>query len=207
MFTDQAKNLGVLIDHKLKFTNHVTNITKRAFCNLKLIYSNRHLLNKECRTLLCESLVLSHLNYGDVVYGPNLLLADSRRLQLIQNSCIRLICGLRRGERVSMSRRDLGWLNMEKRRHLHCLTFYHKIITSKKPAYLFKKLKFRTSIHNLNVRFKNLLTPPQHRTTQYRGSFSYNITKQYNKLNDNLKTKNLAIFKYRLKQMLLIEND
>nr|CAI5867809.1 unnamed protein product [Callosobruchus analis] len=62
-FSESEKNLGSIIDTRLRFSEHVKFAIKKAFCNLKLIYSNRKILSKKCKTILCESLVLSHLNY------------------------------------------------------------------------------------------------------------------------------------------------
>lgn len=204
-FTNSAKNLGLILDVNLRFSAHVSAIVKKSYCSLKLIYANRHILNKKTKTILCEALVLSHLNYADVVYGPCLLKADARRLQLIQNSCIRLICGLRKRDHVSAKIVEIGWLHTERRRILHCCSFYHKIITTKKPQYLLNKLRFRTDIHNINIRFKNTLTPPQHKTTLYRSSFTYNSAKLYNRIPANLKLLSSDTFSKRLKKLMFCD--
>lgn len=201
--TDSAKNLGLILDYNLKFSAHVSSIVKKSYCSLKLIYANRHILNRKTKIILCEALVLSHLNYVDVVYGPCLRKTDARRLQLIQNSCVRLICGLRKRDHVSSRLNEIGWLNVEKRRVLHCGKFYHKIITTKTPQYLLNKLRFRTDIHNINIRFKNILTPPQHSTTLYQSSFTYNAAKVYNKIPNDLKQLNVHSFSKELKKLLI----
>lgn len=200
------KNLGLAIDNRLRFSQHVTMITKRAFCNLKLIYNNKSILNKKCKILLCDSLVLSHLNFADCVYGPALNKTDTRRLQLIQNSCIRLICGLGRREHVTKHLKEVEWLNTEQRRILHSCVLFHKIITLQQPSYLYNKIKYRTDVHNINVRRKGHITIPQHSTALFQSSYSYNIARLYNKVPDDMKRLPLFSFKKKLKKMLLMGN-
>lgn len=51
------------------------------------------------------------------------------------------------------------------------------------------KIKFHTDVHNLNLRFRGLITPSQHHTTVYERSFTYNVYKLYNGLSISLKKK------------------
>lgn len=203
--SDISKNLGVLMDTSLKYTNHVNLIIKRAFSNLKLIYANRHFLNTKCRKMLCESLVLSHLNFADTLYGPSLLKSDLRRLQLIQNSCVRLICGLKKRDHVTSSIKEIGWLNIRKRQILHLCTLYHRLLNCRRPAYLYNKIKFRTDVHNLNVRFKYKLHTPKHRTVAFQSSFSYMIANLYNEIPQDMHNLSVPKFKRTLRKMLLAD--
>ncbi|KAJ8911549.1 hypothetical protein NQ315_012802 [Exocentrus adspersus] len=102
-FKDSAKNLGLVIDNKLRFRDHVTSILRKGYSVIKMIYSHRDSLNRDMKKTLCESLVLSIANYCDNVYGPCLDDVDKRRLQKLQNSCLRLIFGVRRRHRISHS--------------------------------------------------------------------------------------------------------
>lgn len=205
--TTESKNLGLFLDDRLEFCTHVTRITSKAFSILKLIYANRQNLNRNCRKILCESLVLSHLNYCDVIYGPNLRRVDSRRLQLIQNACARLTCSLRRGSHISGPIKQLGWLKIDKRRLLHSMVFFHKIIKEQNPPYLYEKISFRRGIHSINTRHKCLLDIPIHKTSQFRGSFSYQIAKIYNNLPREFKDLGPSTFKRQIKDWLLTDSE
>lgn len=198
-----SKNLGLYVDASFKFSEHVTHIVKNAFSKIKLIYNSRNLLSVKNKTMLCESLVLSNLNYADVVYGPFLNVYEKTRLQRIQNTCIRLIFGLRKYDHISLKFRELNWLNMQQRRDLHICCLIHKILKVESPAYLLNKIKFRTDIHNVNVRQKDLLTIPTHKTSLFQCSFSYCAPKYYNKIPNELKILSLNKFKEKLKAMLV----
>lgn len=197
-----CRNLGLEIDDSLKFDNHVNKIVKRAFGNLKLLYSYKNCLDKNSRTILCESLVLSHLNFADVVYGPSLTNYNYNRLQRIQNSCVRFIFGLRKFDHISDKYEDLRWLKARDRMLLHSCCLYHKIILTKTPPYLYNKINFRTDIHNINIRFRNTITVPQHRTKLFQGSFSYNVAKLYNSVPKEYKQLSMNSFKFKFKEYI-----
>lgn len=200
-----ARSLGVEIDSSLRFDEHVNHMIRKAVCSLKLLYSSRQLLSKRNKILLCESLVLSHLNYADVVYGPCLTALNCQRLQRIQNSCIRLIFGLRKYDHVSDRFTALRWLNMTWRRRLHGCVLYHKVLSTKCPAYLYNKIGFRTDVHHLNLRHKNFISVPKHKTTVFRRSFSYNVANCLNSLSVSLRGLNTEQFRFRIKSQFLRE--
>lgn len=57
--------------------------------------------------------------------------------------------------------KELGWLNMNKRRDLHLAVFVHNLQTSSSPPYnIANKLIMRSQMHSVNVRNKSSLTNP-----------------------------------------------
>lgn len=201
---NEAKNLGLYIDSDLRFKKHIDICIRKAYGNLRKIYSSKNLLNKSTLKLLCNAIVLSQFNYCDTIYGPCLDVLTAKRIQKVQNSCVRLICGIRRREHISRWIKDIGWLNMSNRRLLAASVLYHKILLNKCPPYLHNKIRFRTDIHNLNIRRKSLITPPIHKTKFFERSFSFNIYKTYNALPaDMKKIKNFKVFKYKLRKHIL----
>lgn len=99
----------------------------------------------------------------------------------MQNSCLRLIHGIRRYQAISYKLKETGWLSMKHRRHVHSACQFQKIIIFKTPPYLYNKIKFRTDVHNINIRHKNTISIPYHRTQQYKRSFTYQIAQVMNK--------------------------
>lgn len=201
---NETKNLGLTIDTDLRFKSHINNCVRKAYCNLKNIYSNKELLDKKTIKLLCEALVLSHFAYCDIIYGPCIDAQTSRRIQKVQNSCTRLICGIRRGEHISHMISAINWLNMSNRRFLHSSVFFHRLIKMKTPPYLYNKIKFRTDIHNINIRRKSLITPPAHKTAIYERSFTYTVAKIYNAIPAVMRKSGINKFKFDMKKQLLV---
>lgn len=194
-FVHVARNLGVMLDDRLSFDDHVKLLLRRSFSALKLIYRNRHFLTTKTKTLLCDTLVLSQFNFCDVLYGSFLSYRNVKRIQMVQNSCLRFICGIRRRERISHRIKEIGWLDMDARRKLHCACMFHKVVLNKTPAYLYNKITFRTDVHNLNLRHRGVVMIPSHRTQFFKKGFSYKISKVYNNLPNFLKSTSIHRFK------------
>lgn len=179
-YKSTARNLGLILDEKLKFSSHVNTCLQRAYSALKSIYPHRHYLCTNTKKLLCDSLVLSHFSFSDIVYGPFLDSFLKRRIQKVQNSCIRMIFGIPRWQRTSHKLKDLNWLNMFNRRNLHSLCMYFKILKNKKPTYLHRKVIRRHEIHDRNSRYRYLLEIPKHKKQIFKKGFSYGIASVVN---------------------------
>lgn len=197
-----ARNLGLILDSHLRFKEHVTKLIQGAFCKLKVLYSSKDILNKKLKLMLCDSLILSTFNFCDVVYGSCLDSVDIRRIQKVQNACLRFIYGIRRFESVSHKLLEANWLNMCNRRLVHSHCIYHKIIYTKLPGYLYERLTFRTDVHNVNIRNRGLLTPPLHKYEMFKRSFSYNIYKLYNNTPNHFKTLSPSNFGYHIRKLI-----
>jgi len=200
---ERAKNLGVIIDSDLRFKSYISSLLQKSYSTLKLLYSNRHILNKDLKITLCDSLILSNFNYCDVLYNSCLDQQDCKRIQMVQNACLRFIYGLRKHDHVSQYLERAGWMCMADRRTCHCCVFYHKILIFKSPPYLYHKIKFRTDIHNINVRRKDFISIPKYRLEIFKRSFSYSIASNYNKLPPQLKNLSISLFRRKIKDTVL----
>lgn len=201
-FSQNVKNLGLILDNTLRFREHVAKCTQRAYGALRLLYPHRGYIDYGTKKMLCETLVLSQFNYCAPVYGPCLDQNFCNRIQRVQNSCIRFIYGIRKFEHVSHKLHDLHWLNMQNRRHFYSLCLFQKILITKTPPYLYNKISFRSDVHNLNIRFKGLFTPPRHRTSLFERGFKYNIYKLYNKVSSDVHTLNISRFRSTMKNLI-----
>lgn len=199
--TETARNLGLILDQKLRFKQHVSSCLQKAYNNLRQIFHNRHLFNYQSKVTLCNSLVLSKVDFCDSVYGPCLDSRDCNRIQKLQNACLRLIFGIKKYERISHTLKEVKWLNMSNRRYLHAACLFHKILLYKAPPYLYDRITFRTDVHNLNLRFKGV-TIPLHYTEFGKRGFSYQFAKFYNELPLDLKTMSVPRFRNQLKILL-----
>lgn len=84
------------------------------------------------------------------------------RLQILQNSCVRYICGARRDERISPDRKKIGWVQVEARRDYFMAVMLYKPANLGQPpciAIFFDKNRFRTS-----SRYPKDLVVPESRT-------------------------------------------
>lgn len=203
---NEVKNLGLLIDDNLRFTSHVNHCIANAYNVLRILYQNRDCFNRKLKRTLCDSLVLSKLNYCDIVYGPCIDSVVTLKVQRLQNSCLRFIYGIRKFDHISHKLIEAKWLDMNHRRILHSLCLYQKIILFKSPPYLYAKIRFRSDVHSLNLRFKGLITPPKHHNEFFKRSFIYTLFYYYNRLPAPYKMLNLSTFRRKVYQDLLAKN-
>ena len=200
---DEVRNLGLYMDKKLTFTSHVNNICQRSFFRLKQIYEFRNVLPLKVKKILTESLILSIPGYLDIVYGPFLTNADKYRVQKIQNSCVRYVLNLSKRDHVSQPIADTFQCNMSQRRFAHMGVLIHKVINLKEPLYLSELIVHRGNLHNVNIRYRDIISIPQHRTEFYKSSFNYLAGYVYNSLPRELKECSGTVFKSKLKKFVL----
>lgn len=205
--SNEAKNLGLLIDSDLRFKSHINACLRKSYSSLKLLFNSRHFLTRKLKVVLTDSLVLSHFNFCDLVFSACLDCADRRRIQVVQNRCIRFIFGLSRREHVSHKLSEIGWLNMEARRRLHAACFYHRLISGGSPSYLVRLIKYRTDVHNINIRRRGQLSIPVHKTEFYKRSFSYSIARAMNDLDFDYRSMSGARFRREMGHRLLELNE
>jgi hypothetical protein len=197
---DKVRNLGLYMDKKLTFTSHVDNICQRSFFRLKQIYEFKNVLPLKVKKILTESLILSIPGYLDIVYGPFLTYADKYRVQKIQNSCVRYVLNLTRRDHVSQPIADTFQCNMSQRRFAHMGVLIHKVINLKEPLYLSELILQRGNLHNVNIRYRDIISIPQHRTEFYKSSFNYLAGYVYNSLPRELKKYSVPVFKSKIKK-------
>lgn len=196
----EARNLGLLFGASLHFENHVLQTARNCFYRLGVLYRMRDYLSVDLRIRLCDSLILSKLNYADTVFGECVLARTKKLIQRIQNACTRFCFPIPRRSHVTPYLNEKGFLNMSARRSLHFATLLFGIVTDRKPLYLYEKLNFSDRL----VRAATRLTCPRHSTAAFRGSFRYTATKCWNNLPPPIRnSKTLNIFKRNLRQHLL----
>ncbi len=86
----RARNLGVVIDDKLNFTDHITKTARSCRFALYNIKKIRPFLSEYATQILVQALVLSRLDYCNALLA-GLPASSIKPLQLIQNAAARLI--------------------------------------------------------------------------------------------------------------------
>ena len=95
----------------------------------------RHYLTKDATEILTLSLVISHLDYCNVIlYG----IADSElsKMQRIQNMCAKLVLNRRKYDSSREALYDLHWLPVKARINFKLLSFMYNCFVGDAPVYL-----------------------------------------------------------------------
>jgi hypothetical protein len=133
--SEPVKNLGVLFDTCLSMTPQVNSLCKKANFQLANIRKVRKLLTAESTTKLVCSLVLSRLDYCNALL-QNIPNSQLQKLQLVQNSAARLVCGLRKYDHITQTLIDLHWLPIKFRIVYKILTIVYKSLHKEAPEYI-----------------------------------------------------------------------
>lgn len=199
----EANNLGLLLDGELRFESHIAKVVGSCFYRLKVLYGVRDYLSVDLRVHLCESLILSRLNYCDVVYDGCILGRSKKLVQRVQNACIRFCFKVLPRSHITPHLNAAGLLNMPARRRLHLATLLFGVVNSETPSYLYKKLEWSGSVR----RFKLRAVVPRCRSAAFRGSFRFAATKCWNDIPPPIKR---ASSRYTFKRKLgvyLLDNQ
>lgn len=193
-----CKSLGLLVDTDLRFSNHVNNLIQKTYGKLKLLYMHKDLFDTDTKLRLSESLVLSHLNYCDVVFWPCLLVRDRESLQRLQNACLRFSYGVRKYDHISSYLRRSGWLTIQERYELHLACLVYRVDSQKRPTYLYNKLEKLSDFHQICTRHGGRYCVPKHNSQFFKRSFSYTAANIFNNLPTNIKN-SLSIISFHKK--------
>ena len=76
---------------------------------LKFFYKKNRFLSPELRTMLCNALIQPHFDYACPAWYPNLNEKLKKKIQIVQNKCIRFC--LRRNKMHHISEEDFRLMN------------------------------------------------------------------------------------------------
>ncbi len=130
-----ARNLGVMIDDQLTFSDHIAKTAwscRFALFNIKKI---RPFLSEHKKQLLVQALVLSRLNYCNALLA-GLPASSIKPLQLIQNVATRYIFYKTKRTHVTPLFINFHWLPIAARIKFKALMFAYKTSTGSAPLYL-----------------------------------------------------------------------
>ena len=177
-----------------------------CYFNIKNIASLRRNMSKDDTKLFVNSMVTSHLDYGNsLLYGIQGKLTD--KLQKVQNSSARLIEQLKKYDHITEARKELHWLPVIARPEFKILTLTYKASNNSAPDYLKSLLKLKSNTNLRRSERSNTdidLEIPRTKLVNYGDrSFSKAAPVLWNKLPEYIKkAKSVNIFKKELKTHL-----
>ena len=186
--TTSCRNLGVIFDNDLSFSNHISKICSSSFYHIRQLRQIRSSLDSNSAILLANALVISKLDYCNSLYY-NLPASSIQRLQRVQNALARAVTpSVKWKDHISPTLRNLHWLPVQQRISfkIACLTF--KTLRQQQPAYLFELLTPYNPSRTLRSTNQQLLTVPKINSAAGRRSFSFAAPTIWNALPLALRT-------------------
>ena len=63
------KYLGLIVDHQLKFSEHIEHIKKKVTKRIGAMYKSKNLLPLKYRKMFANALMLPQFDYLDIIYS------------------------------------------------------------------------------------------------------------------------------------------
>ena len=204
--TEVEKDLGVQIDSKLKFSQHIQTKTNKANRVLGCLKHTFKYMNKDIFLMLYKSLVRPHLEYASCIWSPQLK-RDQDAIERIQRRATKLVPERKNLPYSSrLQQLDLPPLMHRRRRAdmletYHIMNKQHSINTHCHCSVCPNKEMLQLST-NTHTRGHKCKLQTELATGARRSFFARRITADWNKLNESTVTaKNINSFKS------LLEND
>ena len=198
-----ARNLGVEFDSDLSFSQHISNVCRSSYYQIRQFRQLRSSLDTNSAKLLANALVSSKLDYCNSLFY-NLPSTSIDRLQHIQNSLARFVIpSVRRCHHISPILAKIHWLSIRQRIEFKIATITHKTLQNRQPPYLFDLLHPYNPTRTLRSSNTNLLEVPKIKSAIGRRSFSFSAPTIWHTLPLSLSnTKSSLAFRSQLKTHL-----
>src|SRR5688572_25310415 len=135
-YSSSVRDLGVTLDSSLTFTEHISNLTRSCFFQLRRLRAIRRSVSPSVFTTIVHAFICSRLDYcNSLLMGlPKQRLSP---LQSVLNASARLIARLPRFSHICTYMLDvLHWLPITARIHYKILFLVSKAQLSSAPKYL-----------------------------------------------------------------------
>jgi len=190
--SNSIKLLGVTIDNKLSFNEHVAEVIRKVSNQLQVMKRHKRLIPQTAKIILYKAYFLPHLNYCSLVWhhcGKR----NADKLENLNQRCLRFVFNDFQSNYENLLKK-INLKSLQQSRYCELLILIHKAIHNSSPTYISSIFKERKS--NYNLRGEGALNIPSVNTTRYGlHSLRYFGPKLWNSLSSELYKLNLNEFK------------
>ena len=180
-------------------------VIKKINTRLRFLYRKNRFLSQPLRRLLCNAIIQPHFDYGCSAWYPYLNKSLKKKLQTLQNKCIRFYLNLNNRDHIGLTEfRKINWLPINDcfEQCISSTTF--KFFNNSSPEYINDVfIPAGHPITNTTASFLKLIQPL--RNTNYgQKTLSYLAPNICNSLPVSLKaTEGLNTYKHKMKKHFL----
>ena len=200
-YVNEIKFLGIILDDKLKFSNHISNVCNKISKICGIFTKLSPILPSEALKTMYFSLVYPHLIYAVEVWG-NSNITKLRRLQSIQN---RLLGKIYHNCPVTNDHVHYNFMKCVDIYKFFCLVKFYKFVKMEHNTKFVDLASQNTANHVYPTRFNcshNINIPRIHSSRVF-CSFFYNAIKFWNKLPVSTRSlPNVLLFKKEIRSKL-----
>ena len=110
------KHLGLLLDEKLKFSEHINAKLKKVTESINLLRKLNLTLPRSSLLIIYKSFIRPHLDYGDIVYDQPNNSSLSEKIESLQYNAALAITGAIKGSSKEKLCQELGFASLKDRR-------------------------------------------------------------------------------------------
>jgi len=150
----KVKLLGLWLDSTLSWLDHINKVVAKMGRAVAVMRKCAQFLNLQLLSRVACTLVLCHLDYCSAVWSA----ASSshiKKLQVAQNKAARLVLGCSSRTSVAEMHERLAWLVVKDRLSVNMLVYFHRIINTRIPSFLYDKTMYCSDIHSHYTRGVN----------------------------------------------------
>ena len=202
----KVKNIGFTMDCSLTSEDHINNICRSSFIQLKRLSKIKCFIDHKSLEIFIHSFITSRIDYcNSLLYGTKDFILS--KLQRLQNSCARLLMNIPRFNHITPILIELHWLPVKQRIHFKICVITFKCIHGLCPQYLNELLSIHEPARNFRSNDALLLTVPFTRSPfLYSTCFYYYAPRLWNQLPFNVRSaQSLDVFKSKLKTVLFTD--
>lgn len=170
-----ARNLGIIFNDTLTWTNHVNHIVGNTYNKLRTLWTTFSFTPLHIRLLLAKTYLMPSLLYGCEIFS-NCDSGSKQKLNIVFNNICRYVYGIPKYNHISEYAVQLYGISLDNMFKVKILVLLHKIIYLKLPPYLFRRLNFARSNRG------NKLIPFKHRTLTSEWQFFITVVPLWNSL-------------------------
>ena len=208
--SDCVRYLGVLIDSKLLFKQHISMISTKLSRAVGIMYKLKHILPAYVLKQLYFAFFHPHLLYGIIIWAATFK-SYLEPLNILQNKAIKIIDNRKWCDRVTPIYKHLNILKLEDLLNLETSKFMFKLMNgSQLQPGIFSS--FFTKVSNIHSRItrsslNNLLYLPNLRSNRLQRSIRYRGVKIWNDVPNDLTCCTLRGFVHQYRQHLFTSYD
>ena len=195
--------LGCIFDESLTGIDMATKVTKTVSNRLRFLYRKQAFLTPYLRRLLCNALIQPHFDYACVAWYSNLGKKYTKKLQIMQNKCLRFCLNLGNRHHIGVKEfKKINWLPTRERfQQCVCVSAY-RFVNSEAPAYMDSIFKLVPNYSYNTRKGAYRLKQPNKLNNLGLNSLSYIGPRNWNNLPNKVKlTSNADTFKHAIKEL------
>jgi hypothetical protein len=147
----KIKFLGMTIDDKLDWTDHVRHVRNKISSGIYAINKVKHFMNRKHLLTLYYSLIYPYLDYGISLWGSTCQ-TNKRKVFVMQKKAVRIISGAKYNDHTDPLFTKLKILKLEDIHELQIAKYMYALNNGMLPKALINMFTMNNEIHTHNTR-------------------------------------------------------